>query len=88
MMDMIQKMIRNRCNPLEELGQDLSAEHEDALNRYETAYKAIRQSGIDPELFKSYEEAIMDYTASVRSDYSALRLVMELHFNATSWLEN
>lgn len=60
MMDMIQKMIRNRCNPLEELGQDLSAEHEDALNRYETAYKAIRQSGIDPELFKSYEEAIME----------------------------
>lgn len=59
-MDMILKMMRNGCNPLDEMEQDLSAEHEGALNRYESAYKAIRQSGIDPEIFKEYEEAVMD----------------------------
>jgi len=59
-MDMILKMMRSGCNPLDEMGQDLSPEHEDALNRYESAYNAIRQSGLNPELFKKYEDAVME----------------------------
>ena len=45
-MDMILKTMRNGCNPLDEMEQVLPAEHEDALNRYESAYKVIRQSEI------------------------------------------
>ena len=59
-MDMILKMMRSGCDPLNEMGADNSPEHEAAMNRYLEAEDAIRHSGIDSELLTNYEKAIME----------------------------
>lgn len=59
-MDMIIKMMRSGCDPLNELGADNSPEHEDAMNRYLEAEDALRHSGIDIKLLTDYEKALME----------------------------